>query len=138
MKIHHTKNKGDLAVLKVMSSLGEQNFLILNPLTEHAPFDIVAYKNQEFRRIQVKYKAAKNEECIEVNLRSCWADKNGNHVVPLDKSEVDIIAIYCPETDSCYYIKTELCNQSISLRLEPPKNNQVKGVRLAKDYIRVP
>jgi hypothetical protein len=56
---HHTKDKGDLGVLKVMASLGSQGYLILNPLTEHAPFDIVAYKNKKFERIQVKYKSIK-------------------------------------------------------------------------------
>lgn len=133
---HHTKDKGDLAVLKVMASLGSQDFLILNPLTEHAPFDLVVYKDKSFKRIQVKYKSQKNE-CISVSLRSCWSDKNGTHVVPLNKSEVDIIAIYCPETDCCYYIDASLCNQTINLRLSTPKNNQTSGVRLAKDYTRI-
>ncbi len=42
---HHTKNKGDLGVLKVKVDLYQQGFLLLVPETEHAPFDLVIYKN---------------------------------------------------------------------------------------------
>jgi len=51
--MHHTKEKGDLGVLKAQLDLFEQGFVILNPVTEHAPFDLVAYDSGVFRRIQV-------------------------------------------------------------------------------------
>lgn len=44
MIVHHTKNKGDLGVLKVKVDLFDQGFLLLNPESEHTPFDIVIYK----------------------------------------------------------------------------------------------
>ena len=43
--MHHTKEKGDLGVLKAQLDMFEQGFVILNPVTEHAPFDLVAYKD---------------------------------------------------------------------------------------------
>lgn len=134
---HHTKEKGDLAVLKVMSALGEQGFLILNPITEHAPFDLVVYKEGSFKTVQVKYKAAK-ESVLHVNLRSCWSDKAGTHSNPFNRDEVDVVAVYCPETNTCYFLSSKECSESINLRLDHPKNNQVKKVRLAKDYLWVP
>lgn len=33
--------------------------MILNPETEHAPFDIVAYKEGIFKRVQIKYRKLK-------------------------------------------------------------------------------
>jgi hypothetical protein len=42
MESHHTKDKGDLGVLKAQLDLFEQGFAILVPLTEHCPFDLVA------------------------------------------------------------------------------------------------
>jgi len=56
MASHHTKDKGDLGVLKAQIDLFEQGFTIFVPLTEHCPFDLVAYKDGEFRRVQVKYR----------------------------------------------------------------------------------
>jgi len=51
MASHHTKDKGDLGVLKAQIDLFEQGFTIFVPLTEHCPFDLVAYKDGEFRRV---------------------------------------------------------------------------------------
>ena len=48
--MHHTKVKGDLGVLKAQLDLFEQGFLILNPITEHALFDLVAYKDRKFNK----------------------------------------------------------------------------------------
>jgi hypothetical protein len=58
---HHTKSKGDLGILKAKLDLFEQGYLILNPETEHAPFDIVAYKEGTFKSVQVKYRKLKKK-----------------------------------------------------------------------------
>ncbi|EJQ47188.1 Uncharacterized protein BWINRASL_04312 [Bacillus mycoides] len=41
---HHTKTKGDLAVLKAQVDLYEKGYMILTPQTEHSPFDLAVYK----------------------------------------------------------------------------------------------
>ena len=102
--MHHTKEKGDLGVLKAQLDLYEQGFMILNPMTEHAPFDLVAYKNGEYRRIQVKYKSVDQTGGMTVHFRSSWTDKDGTHTRQVDKDQVDLYCIYCPETDACYYL----------------------------------
>jgi len=136
--MHHTKQKGDLGVLKAQLDLFEQGFILLNPMTEHAPFDLVAYKDKKFLRIQVKYKSVDKTGSITVHFRSCWADKNGTHMQAVDKREVDIYCIYCPDTDECYYFNPSEFKRSVTLRVEMPKNNQSKNIKLATDYKRVP
>ena len=136
--MHHTKQKGDLGVLKAQLDLFEQGFIILSPMTEHAPFDLVAYKDRKFLRIQVKYKSVDKTGSITVHFRSCWADKNGTHMQPVDKGEVDIYCIYCPDTDECYYFDPSEFKRSVTLRVEAPKNNQSKNIKLIADYKRVP
>ena len=136
--VHHTKEKGDLGVLKAQLDLFEQGFVILNPVTEHAPFDLVAYKNGRYKRIQVKYKSVDKTGSITIHFRSCWADKNGTHMRQVDKDEIDLYCIYCPDTDECYYLNPNDCKRSVTLRVETPKNNQTKNVRLATDYLGVP
>jgi hypothetical protein len=56
MMNHHTKHKGDLGILKAQVDLYQKGYMILNPATEHAPFDIVIYKDGMFKRVQVKYR----------------------------------------------------------------------------------
>ena len=137
MREHHTKNKGDLGVLKAQLDLYEKGYLILTPHTEHSPFDLVGYKDGKFLRIQVKYRASKNEK-IEVSFTTSWADKNGTHTQDYDKNEIDVMCVYCPDTDKCYYINPQECNKTFNLRLSTPKNNQKNGVHLAEDYMEIP
>jgi len=136
--MHHTKEKGDLGVLKAQLDLYEQGYLILNPVTEHAPFDLVAYKDCSFKRVQVKYKSVDKSGSITVHFRSCWADKNGTHMQQVDKDALDVYCVYCPDTDERYYLDPKDYNRSFTLRVNTPRNNQAKDVKLAADYRRVP
>ncbi len=124
--------------MKAQLDLFEQGFIILNPVTEHAPFDLVGYKDRVFKRIQVKYKSVDRTGSITVHFRSCWADKNGTHMRQVDKGGIDLYCMYCPDTDECYYLDPSDFNRSVTLRVETPKNNQARNIRLAKDYRRVP
>lgn len=134
--MHHTKEKGDIGVLKAQADIAEQGYKILVPLSEHLPFDLVAYKNGEYKRIQVKYRKAVNGS-ISFDARSTWSDKNGSHVERMDKNQVDIVCLYCPETDKCYYFNPKDMDKSISLRIKDTRNGQSKNVKQAVDYERM-
>jgi len=136
--MHHTKDKGDLGVLKAQLDLFEQGFTILNPVTEHAPFDLAVYRSGEFKRIQVKYKSVDKTGALTVHFRSSWADRHGTRMRAVDKNAIDLYCVYCPDTDACYYFDPKEFNRSVTLRVETPKNNQSRNVRLAKDFRRVP
>lgn len=136
--MHHTKDKGDLGVLKAQVDLFEHGFTILNPLTEHAAFDLVAYRDGAFYRVQVKYRKLDRSGKSEVKFSTCWTDKNGTHTVPIDKEDVDLFCVYCPDTDECYYLSPRKFRSNACLRVKAPKNLQKKGVRLASEYRRVP
>jgi PD-(D/E)XK nuclease superfamily protein len=137
MSKHHTKEKGDLGVAKAYCDLIEKGYIVLFPTTEHAPFDLVAYDGSRFIRVQVKYRSAVNG-CLQVNLINWWADKNGSHGKPIDKRQIDVFCVYCPETDRCYYFKAEGINTSLTLRISHPRNNQSKNIKFADDYAGVP
>jgi len=135
---YHTKQKGDLGVLKAQVDLFEQGFTILVPQTEHSPFDLAAYRDGEFRRVQVKYRTVDKFGKIDVKFSTSWNDKHGTHIVPIDKSEVDLYCIYCPDTDECYYVEPSKFRTNASLRVKAPKNSQLKRVNFAADYRRAP
>jgi PD-(D/E)XK endonuclease len=134
---HHTKDKGDLGVAKVHADLASKGFTVLFPATEHAPFDLVAYADGEFHRLQVKYRSARSGAVI-VKFSSMWADRNGTHTAPMDKSAIDAVCIYCPETDQCYYIRPSAHGTSITLRIAPSRNGQHVGVLEAEAFREMP
>jgi hypothetical protein len=137
LTIHHTKSKGDLGVAKAYCDLVEKGFMVLFPTTEHAPFDLVAYDGKRFVRIQVKYRQAVNGS-IQIRMINWWADKNGSHGKQIDKEQVDVFCVYCPDTDKCYYFKPENVNGYFSIRIDAAKNNQSKKINFADDFIGVP
>jgi hypothetical protein len=137
MRFHHTKSKGDLGLFHAMADLAEKGWGILLPMTEHEAFDLVAYRDETFLRIQVKYRAAKNG-IVVAPLSTCWADRNGTHIVPIDRRSIDLMWIYCPNTKTCYYVDPKQFPTTVNLRIDPARNNQAKGVRLAKDFMAIP
>lgn len=140
MRQHHTKSKGDLGVLKVQLELYMQGFSVFTSQSEHEAFDLIAYKDKRFYRVQVKYRGAENGK-ISISLHTTWTDKTKLHRNPYDFDEIDVFAIYCPDIDAvCFAAVAELAalNATFTLRTELPKNNQTKGVRLATDYLLMP
>jgi hypothetical protein len=135
---HHTKDKGDLGVLKAQADLAAQGFTILLPLTEHAPFDLVIYQDRTFRRVQVRYRAGNVAGCLNVRLRSIWNDRRGTHIRRMNKEEVDLVCVYCPDREECYYFDPKGINQSINLRLKGTRNGQRTAVRPAEEYRKIP
>lgn len=133
MGAHHTKDKGDLGVAKAHADLVQQGWMVLFPTTEHAPFDLVAYRDGQFRRIQVKYRSERNGT-VTVVFKSSWADRNGSHSQSIDKAAIDLVCVYCPETDACYYVDPQQHGGGVSLRLTPTRNNQVRRVLDADNY----
>ncbi|MBJ7338848.1 group I intron-associated PD-(D/E)XK endonuclease [Mycolicibacterium sp.] len=134
---HPTKEKGDLGVAKVHADLVAQGFIVLFPVTEHAPFDLVAYSSGEFHRLQVKYRSA-CAGAVKVQFRSTWADRRGTHTTPMDKDAIDIVCIYCPETDHCYYVRPGDHGTSVTLRIAPSRNGQQAGVLSADAFRELP
>lgn len=130
---HHTKDKGDLGVAKAHADVVSQGFTVLFPATEHAPFDLVMYADGSFHRVQVKYRSARTG-VLTVHFRSVWNDRAGTHVKPTDKAEVDILCIYCPETDACYYLRPDEHRASVTLRVVPKRNGQHQGVLEASAF----
>lgn len=137
MRTHHTKTKGDLGVIAAAYDLTKKGYRVLTPLTEHAPFDLVANRGDLFIRVQVKYRAL-TRGTITVRFTTCWADRHGVHTVPVDKSEVDLYCVYCPDTERCYYLEPQKFAVAVTLRVTPAANNQTCDVKAASDFLEIP
>jgi hypothetical protein len=138
MIFHHTKNKGDLGVLKVKLDLFQQDFLILVPETEHSPFDLVIYKGGIFKTVQVKFRNLTKNGILEIPFRSSYSTSRGVKTKPVDKAQINIYAVYCPQTDACYYFNPKHFNKSITLRVKTSLNNQKLKIHSADNFRKVP
>ena len=143
---HHTKEKGDIGNLKIVANLAEQGLKVLVPLSEHLPFDLVAYNqdSNKLYRIQSKYKKVVNGK-IAVSLRTSYATKDGNFSNRYKVDAFDVLAVYCPDTDSVFYISSNEISHlgnSVTFKVEEPKAG-ASGVltttsRMVKDHLDFP
>ncbi len=138
MKTHHTKTKGDLGVLKASADLCEKGFLVCMPLSEHAPFDLVVYKNGNFKRVQVKSRSIDSKGGFMIAFRNSYSTSSGVKTKQVDKQSIDIYCVYCIDTNTCYYFNPSTFNKSVSFRVRMPKNNQKQNIHFADDYREVP
>lgn len=138
MIYHHTKTKGDLGVLKVKVDLYLQGYLILVPETEHSPFDLVIFQKGIFKTVQVKFRNLTSKGVLEIPFRNSYSTSKGVKTKFVDKKLIDIYAVYCPQTDACYYFNPKQYNRSITLRVKTSLNNQKSKIHSADQFRKVP
>ena len=130
---HHTKDKGDIGLASVMADLLKHGIQVALPVSEHLPFDLIAiHPHGALAKVSVKYRVMTKRGAVTVETRSIWNDRNGTHRRQHDPGEYDAVAVYCPDTDECYYLlASELSPSGRTLRITSPVNNQITGVCLA-------
>lgn len=130
---HITHDKGDLGVIKVQAKLIEMEHQIFVPISSASPYDLIVLIGNEFKKVQVKYVTSKNN-CITISTRRAIRNGNAKYCTNTD---IDILAIYCPCTNECYFLYKDTYIEAVSLRLTIPKNNQIKNIRMANDFTKL-
>lgn len=121
-----------------MADMTAKGWRILVPFTEHEAFDFVAYDGNRYLRVQAKYRRMKRG-CAYVEFRSSWSDRNGVHHAPLDRDLIDLVSVYVPDNDRCYYFDpSAIDGKSVTLRIEPTRNKQEKEITWASNFLEIP
>src|SRR5215470_2778787 len=128
--------KAEIAMVKVWMRALQLGAFVSKPIFEGARYDYIIERDGKLYRAQVKYADGKNKTAdgvVVVNLRK-QIKKNKNH--PYDESEVDALVVYMPKIEKvCWFGPEVFCGkQSLSIRISPTKNGQIKGCLAAEDY----
>lgn len=132
---HITNDKGDIGVARVTADLINKGIPVFYPVNSTCPFDLLAYEHDKFLRVQVKYRK-KHKGCVGVELARVII--KSQRVIHKLNDQVDILAIFCPDTDLCYYISTKDFDECVYLRIDDIKSVQVKKIRYANNYLKFP
>ena len=132
----NTKQKGLIAEHRLKAYFLSEGYDILNPEGDYSPFDFVVFKNNDFHKVQSKYISLSDSGTINVTFSEI---KNKERLVHkgIQLCEIDIVGIYCPDTDKCYFIYSKDVEESrtcLSLRVTSAKNGQINGVNWADNY----
>ncbi|MCI0396778.1 MAG: group I intron-associated PD-(D/E)XK endonuclease [Chloroflexi bacterium] len=131
MNKHHTKLKGDIGLAAVIKDLVSKGFFVSIPISENAPFDLIATDIHSYR-VQVKTRST-YRGAVEVQFKTSWADKNGVHYSHYGRDDFDVLAIYAIDEDKCLYVENGE-GKSVTIRFNLPKNSQTSGVRMWHEF----
>ena len=124
----NTKQKGLVAEHQLKTYFLQEGYDILNPEGDYSPYDFVVYKNNEFMKIQSKYVSLSDNGTITVDFSEIRINDRVVHK-GVQLSEIDIIGVYCPDTNKCYFIRIKYLEKdkgSITLRISDQKITKLK------------
>ena len=129
--------KAEIAMMKVGMRALQVGAFVSKPIFEGARYDYIIEREGKLYRAQVKYADGKlgyTTGAVYVNLRKqIKKDKN----CPYNETEIDVLLVYVPKIDKiCWFGPEIFCGRnSLSIRIAPCKNGQVKGCLAAEDYL---
>lgn len=132
----NTVSVGDIGESVAIMNFIKNDFIVSKPLSNNARYDLIIEKNNILYKVQVK-----TTQNIKEKVKMDFALKTTNYSkgewvsMGYTTKEIDLFFLYCIENDWCgLYIVNEDIPKNISIRLQPPKNNQVKGINLAENF----
>lgn len=142
--MHHTKEKGDLGLAVIIADLSRKGLKILLPLSEHLPFDLVAFDSDTHKMYRVQCKHRKMlKGVVTVSLTTSYASAKGSVATRYAVDSFDVMAVYCPDTEAIYYVPQEKLigyTSSFKLRVEPisPKARANMQYNKAEEFLAFP
>lgn len=127
-----TTHKGNVGQAAAVLDALNRGYLVSIPL-EGAPYDLIVDTGNRLLRVQVKYSCSSDGSLA---VRFTTVPRYGGERNRYTSAEVDYIAACDGTTQKVYWIPIEATeSDSMTLRLDPPKNGQKKGIFLAENYL---
>ena len=135
MKELTVKRKGILTEETIKLWFLSQGYSVSVPIGDDDRYDFIV----DFDGLLVKMQSktgnlTRKPGCLNFACASIKYNATGSHRTKYSASEVDYFCTLHPETQQVYIVPVEGCGNECNLRFMPPKNNQTKGVKMAKDY----
>jgi prevent-host-death family protein len=132
---HDTNLKGSIAELEIAAAATRLGIGVLAPMTEHGRYDLVFDFGARLLRVQCKW-ASLRGAVVQISLTGNYHTPRGYVRSVYRQGEIDAVAAYCGELDSCYLLPAAMVTgrRAVSLRREPPRNGQRAALNWASDY----
>ncbi len=124
----HLGTLGEVAVAKALMLAGLHVFVEFGDL---ARVDLIALDPRDGRLYKIQVKTIHNRTGA---IRVKRSKVGPNYSYTYRPEDFDILAIYLPESDQIAYLKSEELQRSLTLRVDPAKNKQQRGIRWFRDY----
>ena len=136
MFVHDPNHKGNVAEAAIAAEAIRLGIDVIKPLVEHTRYDLIFDLRPRLVRVQCKWAPLK-DGVINVRLVSSRYTSGGQQIrTPYSADDVDAVAVYCDELDSCYLLPVLLFDgmRGLSLRVAATRNGQRAGLHFAVDH----
>jgi hypothetical protein len=134
----HPKDVGDVSTAMVTARLVQAGKSLLVPFGENQRYDLVIDEQGDFVRVQCKTGRVYRGVIWFPTCSSTYHHPNNQGKKTYKHAyagQADVFGVYCPETDRVYIVPvSEVGSASATLRVNPPRNGQSKGIRWAHDF----
>src|SRR5271170_2528063 len=130
-----SSHKGAAAEAEITVAAIRLGLVVLRPLCEGGRYDLVVDTGDRLLRVQCKWASLRGSVLTARCITSRHTPR-GYLRSTYSAQEIDAIAVYAPDTDTCYLVPIAEAegHATLSLRIAPTGNNQALGVRWAQDY----
>lgn len=131
-----SKEKGNIGEAVILAEFVKRGIQVSIPYGDNARYDLIAEFNEKLNKIQIKY----CDQLTENNSVICPCASSTNHTTNKHYStyenDVDYMCFYFPTWNKSMIIPINEIGdkKSITVRLEPTKNNQQEKTHLVDDY----
>jgi hypothetical protein len=123
---------GNKMAAVVLAALVHIGYSPLLPFGDGHPYDIALDHHGKLLRVQCKTGRLLKEGVVFFPT-AIWCR---NMSYRSYRGDVDFFGVYCPGTEEVYLVPIgDVPEKAASLRVVPPRNGQIRGVRWAKDYV---
>jgi hypothetical protein len=134
--VEHPKDIGDRSMLAITFVLRALGYGIYLPFGENTRCDLILERDGFTDRVQCKTGRLRKGAVVFAVCSSYAHHRSSLYQQRSYHSEIDLFAVYCPETEGVYlvpilHLPVQRCG---ALRVDPPKNNQFDRIRFAADY----
>lgn len=135
------KQLGELSQAYIIARLLEVGYAVLAPYGDSSRYDLVIEDAEgQFSRVQCKTAWIEGDDDGHIkfattSLRSRSTNGKVQYSRAKYTGQIEYFAVYSHKHRKTYLIPANLATgNTMRLRLMPPKNNQEKGIRWAKEY----
>ena len=129
-----TKALGAQTELQCLTYLHGLGYDISIPWGDNARYDFVLDVNHKLYKIQVKTSHLIEEGVYKFQTRSTYINAKGNRSNSYTENDVDFFATWI--NNQCYLVPLAETNKRDKvMRFVKPKNNQIKGITFAQNYL---
>jgi hypothetical protein len=135
--VDHPKAIGDRTTLAAMQALQASGYAISVLFGENVRYDLVIDDGERIARVQCKTGRLRGG-AVRFATCSCY----GHHANPTTarrdyRGQIDYFAVHCSETEAVYLVPIQDLPTRVqaALRIDQPRNNQVRFVRFAAQYV---